>query len=100
MKINSLKAEANIGTNNTEAVRLLDIVRNAHGLADYSGAVTDDAVVDEFLYNTRYSLFAEGHRWIDLRRYDRLNTLPIDRTGDDVWVQFPRPISEVGVQGG
>jgi hypothetical protein len=95
-----LMAEANIGTNNAEAVRLLDIIRNAHGLADYSGAVTDDAVVDELLYNRRYSLFAEGHRWIDMRRYDRLGELPIDRPNDDVWVQFPRPISEVGVQGG
>lgn len=95
-----MKAEANIGTNNTEAVRLLDIIRNAHGLADYSGAVTTDALVDELLYNRRYSLFAEGHRWIDLRRYDRLNTLPLDRPNDDVWDQFPRPISEVGVQGG
>ena len=95
-----LKAEANIGTNNTEAVRLLDIIRNAHGLADSSGAVTDNALVDELLYNRRYSLFAEGHRWIDMRRYDRLNTLPKDRPNDDVWVQFPRPISEVGVQGG
>jgi hypothetical protein len=81
-------------------VRLLDIIRNAHGLADYSGAVTTDALVDELLYNRRYSLFAEGHRWIDLRRYDRLNTLPLDRPNDDVWDQFPRPISEVGVQGG
>lgn len=95
-----LKAEANIGTNNTETVRLLDIIRNAHGLADYSGAVTADALVDELLYNRRYSLFGEGHRWIDLRRYDRLNTLPIDRPNDDVWTQFPRPISELGVQGG
>lgn len=95
-----LKAEANIGTNNTEAARLLDIIRNAHGLADYSGATTNDALVDELLYNRRYSLFGEGHRWIDMRRYDRLNTLPIDRPNDDVWVQFPRPISEVGVQGG
>jgi hypothetical protein len=95
-----LRAEANIGSDNTEAVRLLDIIRNAHGLGDYAGAVTDDALVDELLYNRRYSLFGEGHRWIDLRRYDRLNTLPIDRTNDDVWKQFPRPISEVGVQGG
>jgi len=95
-----LKAEANIGTNNVETVRLLDIIRNAHGLADYAGALTTDALVDELLYNRRYSLFGEGHRWIDLRRYDRLNTLPIDRPNDDVWDQFPRPISEVGVQGG
>jgi hypothetical protein len=95
-----LKAEANIGTNNLEAIRLLNIIRNAHGLLNYIGATTDNAVIDELLYNRRYSLFAEGHRWIDMRRYNRLNTLPIDRPNDDVWPQFPRPISEVGVQGG
>ena len=27
----------------------------------------------------------EGHRWIDVRRYNLLSTLPIDRPGDDVW---------------
>ncbi len=42
-----LKAEANIGSDNTEAARLLDIIRNAHGLGDYAGALTDDALVDE-----------------------------------------------------
>jgi starch-binding outer membrane protein, SusD/RagB family len=95
-----LKAEANVGANNTEAIRLIDIVRNAHGLGDYVGATTDEAVLNELLYNRRYSLIGEGHRWIDLRRYDRLNTLPIDRPGDDVWEMLPRPISEIGVQGG
>ncbi len=92
-----LYAEANIGINNAEAVAALDIIRMAHGLDAYSGAVTDEALVDELLYNRRYSLFAEGHRWIDLRRYDRLDELPIDRPDDDVWVQFPRPVSETGV---
>jgi starch-binding outer membrane protein, SusD/RagB family len=96
-----IKAEANIGAaGNTEAIRLLNIIRAAHNLAPYSGATTDGAVTNELLYNRRYSLFGEAHRWIDLRRYNMLNTLPIDRVGDDVWTQFPRPISEVGVQGG
>jgi starch-binding outer membrane protein, SusD/RagB family len=32
--------------------------------------------VSEILYNRRYSLFFEyGHRWIDMRRYGRLNQL-------------------------
>jgi starch-binding outer membrane protein, SusD/RagB family len=90
-----LYAEANIGSNNTEAIEALNVIRNAHGLGDYAGATTDAALIDELLYNRRYSLFGEGHRWIDLRRYDRLNTLPTDRAGDDVWVQLPRPVSEV-----
>ena len=36
----------------------------------------------------------EGHRWIDVRRYNLLGTLPIDRPGDDVWTMFPLPVSE------
>jgi hypothetical protein len=93
-------AEANIGTDNAEAVNALDIIRNAHGLGGYAGGLTDNEVTNEMLYNRRFSLFGEGHRWIDLRRFNLLNTLPIDRTDDDVWDQFPRPVNEVGVQGG
>jgi hypothetical protein len=46
------------------------------------------------LYERRYSLFFEGHRRIDVRRYDQLNTLPLERPGDDVWDEFPLPVSE------
>ncbi|MEM1328320.1 MAG: RagB/SusD family nutrient uptake outer membrane protein [Bacteroidota bacterium] len=88
-------AEANIGGNNDEAVRAINIIRNAAGLDDYSGDTSDDALVDEVLMQRRYSLFGEGHRWIDLRRYNRLNELPLDRDGDKVHIQFPRPASEV-----
>lgn len=95
-----LQAEGNIGSNNPAAVTALNVIRNAHGLANYSGATTDAALEDELLYNRRYSLFGEAHRWIDMRRYNRLNSLPLDRVDDDVWEKFPRPVSEVGVQGG
>lgn len=88
-------AEANIGTNNDEAVNAINIVRDAAGLDDYSGATDNDALVDEILNQRRYSLFGEGHRWVDLRRYNRLNELPLDRSGDKVHVQFPRPASEL-----
>jgi hypothetical protein len=39
-------------------------------------------------------LFFEGHRWIDMRRYNLLNALPLDRAGDDVWTEFPLPVTE------
>jgi hypothetical protein len=88
-------AEANIQTNNfTEAVKALNVIREKHGLADYSGALTSTALINEMLYERRYSLFFEGHRWIDVRRYNLLNTLPIDRPGDNVWSLFPLPVSE------
>jgi hypothetical protein len=76
------------------AVIAINKIRTAAGLLVYSGAVTQAALIDEMLKQRRYSLYGEGHRWIDLRRYNRLNTLPIDRAGDDVWVQFPRPANE------
>ena len=72
----------------------MNIVRNAAGIGDYEGATSNAALVDEILYQRRYSLFGEGHRWIDLRRYDRLGEIPIDREGDQVHVQFPRPANE------
>ena len=44
----------------------------------------------------RYSLFVEGgHRWIDARRFNRLGSLPIDRTGDAPPTSLPRPVPEV-----
>ncbi|HLK31368.1 MAG TPA: RagB/SusD family nutrient uptake outer membrane protein [Puia sp.] len=88
-------AEANIQNNDlTDAVTALNIIRNAHKLPDYSGTVSQSALITEMLNQRRYSLFCEGHRWIDMRRYNLLSTLPIDRPGDDVWSEFPLPVTE------
>jgi starch-binding outer membrane protein, SusD/RagB family len=88
-------AEANIQKLDfTDAVTALNIIRNAHHLGNYSGAMTQPALVTEMLNQRRYSLYCEGHRWVDLRRYNLLNQLPIDRAGDDVWTEFPVPVSE------
>jgi len=88
-------AEANIGSDNAAAVTAINVIRNAAGLGDYTGATDDAALLDEVLMQRRYSLFGEGHRWIDLRRYNRLDELPLDRAGDKVHIQFPRPASEL-----
>jgi hypothetical protein len=88
-------AEANIQLNKfTEGVNAINRIRSAHGLANYNGALTQPALITEMLNQRRYSLFFEGHRWIDLRRYNMLNTLPLDRPGDDVWTEFPLPVTE------
>ncbi len=88
-------AEANVQEGNlSDGEDAINIIRNAHGLADYAGVVNEDALIDEVLNQRRYSLFFEGHRWIDMRRYDRLDELPVDRAGDDVWEQFPLPVTE------
>lgn len=88
-------AEANIQQGNTsEGINALNIIRNAAGLPDYSGSVVEGALIDEMLHQRRYSLYGEGHRWVDMRRYNKLGELPIDRPNDDVWTSFPRPASE------
>ncbi len=90
-----LEAEVYIQKGQTvEAVRTLNIIRNAAGLGNYSGASDKEGLIRELLKQRRYSLYGEGHRWIDLRRYDKLADLPIDRAGDDVWQKFPRPANE------
>ncbi len=89
-------AEAKIQTNDlANAVTALNIIRNGHELENYSGAITQHALIDEMLYERRYSLFFEGHRWIDMRRYNRLDQLPIDRPEDDIWTEFPLPSTEL-----
>ena len=88
-------AEASIQTNNLgDAITALDVIRQNHGLSPYAGAISQSALTTEMLYERRYSLYMEGHRWIDVRRYNLLNTLPLDRPDDNVWGQFPLPVSE------
>lgn len=88
-------AEAKIQTNQPDdAVTALNLIRTAHGLAPYTGALTKEALINEMLRERRYSLFGEGHRWIDMRRYNKLNELPKDRPNDDVWANFPIPLTE------
>ncbi len=84
-----LYAEANMATNQGQAALAVNVVRNAAGLPDVASVD-----VDRILYERRYSLFAEGHRWIDVRRFNRLNDLVIDRVGDNIVTQFPIPQNE------
>ncbi len=91
-----LRAEASLGQGNiAAAVADINVIRTrAGGLAVYSGATTPSAVLDELLYNRRYSLYYEGHRWIDLRRHNRLATLPRDLPAHRVFNAFPFPSDE------
>jgi hypothetical protein len=54
-----------------------------------------DAALTQLLYEKRYSLlWVGGHRWIDLRRYDRLGTLPLDLPVHTVNDRYPIPGDE------
>ena len=90
-----LRAEANIGLGNFSTAEAdMNIVRNAAGLSDLTGTDVGNGV-DRLLHERRYSLFIEGHRWVDMRRYGRLNQLPLDRTGDVVVESQPVPLDEL-----
>jgi len=41
---------------------------------------TDDKFITRLLYERRYSLLIEGHRWVDVRRFGKLSTLPLDHS--------------------
>jgi starch-binding outer membrane protein, SusD/RagB family len=92
-----LRAEANIGLGRlSEAVADLNFIRTSSGgLPTYSGPLTAEGLVDELLYNRRYSLLWEGgHRWIDLRRYGKLGTLPLDLPNHRRFERMPFPEDE------
>lgn len=87
-------AEANMTSNPTEAVAAIDAVRAAAGLGPYTGGTDAASLTNEILQQRRYGLFGEGHRWVDMRRFGRIDQIPTDRPGDVVHVQFPRPVLE------
>ncbi len=92
-----LRAEANINGTPQDlnaAENDINVIRNAAGVGNYGGVVDAPSLTDEMLRQRRYELFFEGHRWIDMRRYNRLDQLPLDRTGDNVWESFPIPENE------
>jgi starch-binding outer membrane protein, SusD/RagB family len=92
-----LRAEANLGLGQV-AQALVDInfIRvNAGGLLPYAGSVTPAAVLDELLYNKRYSLLWEGgHSWIDFRHYGKLTTLPRMVAAGKFFTKMPFPNNE------
>jgi hypothetical protein len=95
-----IRAEVNIrGTSpNIDAARAdLNVIRRAAGVPEYTATTfTATNAVDRLLYERRYSLFGEGHRWIDMRRFNRTSRLPLDRPGDQIITGFPVPITDGG----
>lgn len=91
-------AEVLIQTNQPDdAATALNRVRSNAGLGPYTGGLSKDELIDELLKQRRYSLWSEGHRMVDLRRYGRLNDahVPIDRPGDVIYTQFPVPLTDI-----
>jgi hypothetical protein len=97
-----LRAEARLATGDKAgAIADLNVVRqNSGGLpaSTLTAGSSTDAILDGILYEKRYSLMMEGQRWPDARRYNRLNTLPLDVTSGPnqnyVFKVFPIPQAE------
>lgn len=77
-----LRAEANLAMGARDlAIEDINLVRTASGGLEplpnpYSG--TDEELLDELLYNKRFSLVFEwGHTWIDMNRYGKLMEIPV-----------------------
>lgn len=76
-----LRAEANIGLSNFAAATAdLNYLRAQAGglLPPVATPTSATEAVTALLYERRYSLLFEGHRWFDVRRYRRISTLPLD----------------------
>lgn len=92
-----LRAEANIGLENLEAAREdINLVREeSGGLPQVDSFASQEEALDQLFYEKRYSLLFEGgHRWIDLRRWERLDELPLDQPDHQINAALPVPTVE------
>lgn len=96
-----LRAEANINLGNLPAAQTdINLIRAESGGLPAVTLSSMSQAVDRLLYERRYSLFFEGgHRWIDMRRYDRLGDLPTDLPTHAVAARYPIPLEETSAGG-
>lgn len=92
-----LRAEARWFTGDIlGAMSDLNFIRTTSGgLTGSATPLTDEQFIDALLYERQFSLMHEGgHRWIDHRRFGRLDELPNPRPTDFVPSAFPIPQPE------
>jgi hypothetical protein len=78
-----------------EANASLNIVRTRAGGLLPVPVTTDPAVfTTQLLYERQYSLLFEGHRWIDMRRFNRVMDMPLDDPAFKRNIRFPIPLNE------
>lgn len=92
-----IRAEANLALGNPAAALAdVNVVRTeSGGLAPITSPPGNDALLDEILYNKRYSLLFEGgFTYIDAFQYDRLDELPRALPEHVVFARLNWPASE------
>lgn len=77
-----LRAESRLGTGDKAgAIADINVVRQYSGGLPASTLTTsssNDAILEGILYEKRYSLLMEADRWSDMRRYNKLDEIPLD----------------------
>ena len=92
-----LAAEARFFTSDfAGATAALNAVRTGSGgLTAYTSTQMEPIFLDRLLYEREFSLLFEwGHRWIDARRFGRLDSLPLDMPDHVRNVRYPIPLAE------
>lgn len=81
----------------TAATTAINTIRNTWGVGNYSGGTSTDELLEEILFQRRYSLWSEGgHRWIDLRRTGKLDADHVDlRDLGSLFTQVAKRTSEI-----
>ena len=98
-----LWAEARLGQgNNAEAAQYINFIRRVSGGLDSIpnlGAQPAATILNQLLKQRLYSLLYEnGHRWIDMRRYNKLGQIIVDIPADKVFSSMPINVFEVNAR--
>lgn len=87
-----IRAEARAKQNKlTDALADVNVIRKRAGLADAT-AVTEAGLIDAIEKERRIELAFEGHRWFDVRRYNKLTSVGVTQPFRALW---PIPQREV-----
>jgi len=94
-----IRAEARVRKTTPDIVGALadlNVIRRRAGLANLV-TISTTAILEDILKERRVELAHEGHRWFDLRRYNRTSDLNISEPFRNLW---PIPQREVLTSGG
>lgn len=84
--------------NQRQAITYVNQIRNRAGLADYTGDNTKEAIFAEIDLQRRLELVWEGHRWFDLLRQGRAQS--VLGITDKNKLLMPIPASQIAASGG
>ena len=95
------EAEFKLGMAAAAMTDLNTVRTKSGGLAAIAGTPAEAQFITDLLYEREFSLLFEGgHRWIDTRRFGKLDTLPLDNATDKRNKRYPIPLAECNARPG